>query len=1633
SLADIAHTSQVGRTPMDARLAVIARNVEELRAKLNAWAEDAQESDGVHYGNLKEASYNAANLIEGESGRTFVRDLVANGELAKIARFWTLGAAVDWSLLQRHENAKRISLPTYPFAKERCWFEASIVAVSDKQRLTYSVRWMPKPLGSNRAAVGPILILDASDRLHRAMNANAVWVKPGTSFEELEPNVYALDWQQEAQFRELLVSLAQKQMFPAVVVHNASEGDLDRGVYALLALCKALAHEKQQAPPKLISVGSTPVAAAIGGFFRTLTLEDPRSVARSIDTDDALAVLHDEIRDTDWSAQEIRYRNGERFVRVLEPRPSVAQKPLPLKQDGVYVITGGFGGLGLIFAEHLAKNYRAKLVLVGRSAAKAERLGADVLALQADVSKLEDMERVVREAKARFSRIDGWIHAAGVTRDSFLLRKTAEEMEAVLGPKVHGARNADLATRNEPLDFFVLFSSVAGVMGNVGQSDYAYANRYLDAFAEQRDSLVKAGERSGRTLSIDWPLWTNGGMSISPDAIAMLEHRTGMAPLPTADGIQHFEDCLRSDEVQSVALYGDASRIAAYIAQAQQPRANVIAVASQADASTLVEKAEAYVKAVIGEEINLDPARIDATDPLESFGIDSVMINHMNARLERDLGGALPKTLLYERETVREVATFLIGEVPDALRALLGSSDAPVIEAPAAAEAIVVRDEAPKTEGAKTPKDPLMPTTSARAERSFPVFAGQDDKPGDQQPVIEEIAIVGMHVSYPHSAGLDAYWDNLKEGRDLIDVVPADRWNAEELYHPDPAAAADGKIYCKWGGFLDHADKFDPHFFKISTAEAKMIDPQERLFLESVWSAIEDAGYTRQTLRTRFPKAGSADVGVFVGVTTNTYHLLTPGEWIRGNYATPSALPWSIANRVSYFFDFNGPSLPIDTACSSSLVALHLACESLRSRQCQVAVAGGVNLYLHPAKYQGLCQRRSLALGRECRSYGAGDDGFIPAEGVGTLILKPLQQAVADNDRIYAVIKASAFDHSGRSSGYSAPNPNAQAALIGRMLQQAHIDPESIGYVEGHGTGTQMGDSLEIAALTQAFRTQTAKKQFCSLGSVKANLGHSESAAGIAGVAKVVLQMEHGQLAPSIHSEEVNPNIEFEDTPFYLQHQLSDWTTPSGQPRRALINAFGAGGVNASVVLEEYQRPAQASRETGPQLFVLSARDEDRLRDYAGRVLAYVTNDANVDLASLCYTLQSGREAMEERLAIVVANADDLTGRLSDWCAHRTAAGVQRGSIDARRLSRRGAKVVRTSADAEGLSELATRWIGGEDVQWESLYARTPERIAVPTYPFARERYWVSDAPPSETSELAVSRPHPFIAFNSSTFHEVSFRSSLSDSAFYAVDHRVRDERIFPGAGFLEMACISANIASEQRVRGMKDIVWAQPLSFRTGPQALRTVLHPHGDGAGYEILSLDDQNEVVVHCEGRVTFAHGAADPEETDDRVVIDELKNQCVRVSGSAAHYEAFGAAGLQYGPSFQSIEELYVNDTFALARLKIAEHLKRDFGQFILHPSIVDGALQTVAGLVSDGDAATPCLPFALDEIDLVRPITPTCYAYAERVPVPVQAGVMKFNIRILSESGNVLMKMNNLYVKPLAQPQKAGGFLRRAAE
>ncbi|OEV25644.1 hypothetical protein AN220_12625, partial [Streptomyces nanshensis] len=432
----------------------------------------------------------------------------------------------------------------------------------------------------------------------------------------------------------------------------------------------------------------------------------------------------------------------------------------------------------------------------------------------------------------------------------------------------------------------------------------------------------------------------------------------------------------------------------------------------------------------------------------------------------------------------------------------------------------------------------------------------------------DRIAIVGVAGRYPLAETVGQLWENLARGRHCIREVPADRWDADA--HHDPTGTWGS--YSKWAGFLDDVDAFDPLFFHISPADAEAMDPQERLFLQTAAAVLEDAGYPADRLAAQGP------VGVFAGVMSNDYAWLGGEADALGVPTDAHSHHWSVANRVSAFFDFTGPSLAVDTACSASLTAVHLACQSIRAGECTAALAGGVNLILHPQHLRGLARAGMLSRGDRLKAFGAEADGFVDGEGVGAVLLKPLAAAVADGDRVLGVLGGSAVNAGGDAGGYTVPKASAQAEVVRAALERAGFDAESVGYVEAHGTGTHLGDPIEVAGLVEAFGgpvdpAHREQRPTTALGSVKTNIGHLEAAAGIAGLTKVLLQFRHRKLAPSLHAERRNPEIDFGSTPFEVQQCLEPWPRrgsgaddaaadaaggASGPPLRALVSSFGA-------------------------------------------------------------------------------------------------------------------------------------------------------------------------------------------------------------------------------------------------------------------------------------------------------------------------------------------------------------------------------------------------------------------------------------------------------------------------------------------
>jgi len=1696
-LQSIAYTLQKGRTVMKYRMAFVASSIEEIIEKLNQFVMLAEQAEGVYLGQATTNQEISPSLNSEQELKRMLTQWVKDKNYHELMMLWVKGGEINWEEFYQAGRPKRMSLPSYPFAKEHYWVDVQeaeqgvihpekILAQNNnvqvqKQRTYYRPQWkslsLPK-LKSDVESENILMVINASDifvtELENQLQVNhkrtkLIQLVIGESFNKVSDAIYSINPRSVDDFFLLLEELKNANKIPTQIVHlvNKPSQDIEEvrmdvvdditerlnsSFYLLFNLTKAMFKTKVVKPVKVISafysdeIHSSATSAALGGFAKSLTLENPKYAckiielnlcnSKDLDTSEAgseliAASLVAELNENDWSAAEIRYQQKNkqtisRSVRELTHYDSKLnnQLEIPLKHRGVYLITGGLGGLGIIFAKYLAKNFKAKLVLLGRSKLsqeqqvkirQLERHGAEVLYLQSDISKMSETRKAVEKSKQRFATINGVIHSAGVNHDSYIINKSKQDVDAVFQAKIYGTVNLDYLTRNEPLDLFVVFSSGAGTLGNAGQCDYAYANRFQDAFVEQREQQTNNKQRYGKSLSIGWPYWEQGGMQVSTDILTKIENQTGMSPLPTHEGIQYWEDFIRSGLSQGLALYGIPTLIARHLGQSSEMEEQAISSDTfTIDSKSLLKKTKAYLVGLISDETKLPVDLIETDERFEAFGFDSIMIGRFNTNLENDFG-ALPKTLMYEYETVDELAGYLSEHSKSQL----------------------IKHFSLKERSASTHELEL----SVAGEESVPEKSNHSNEQifevsRDQLSVTEAIAIIGVDGSYPHSKNLDEYWGNLKAGNNLIDLIPDNRWEHQEFYHPDPAKAKEGKTYSKWGGFLEDFDKFDAGFFNVSSDEAKDMDPQERLFLSSVWSSIEDAGYTRDSLKKHYPQDKSANVGVFVGVTSSSYHMLAADEWHRGNSITPSAMPWSIANRVSYFFDFQGPSMPIDTACSSSLVAIHLACESLMNSECQIAIAGGVNLYLHPSKYQSFCNRGMLAKGAKNRSFGAGDDGFVPGEGVGSLVLKPLSKAEQDGDHIYASIAASGFEHSGRSNGYSAPNPNAQASLIKNTLTKAKIQAESVSYIEGHGTGTQLGDSLEIAALNQVFKSQTSKTGFCPIGSVKSNIGHSESAAGIAGVAKILLQLKYKQLVPSINATPLNPNIDFEHSPFYLQQNLSPWKPSQGNVRRAMINSFGAGGVNACLVIDEYQNSnvELSNPEASKCLFVLSAKTKVQLSKYIAQMVRALQQNSSVNLSELCYTLQVGREPMPVRNAIITSSVKDLINQLTaieqqpEHMSSSTSgiftANLNKGKSVKRFLDKEEKEKLNYAYAQQDLNQLATYWIAGQKLDWDKIYPKgKPRKISLPGYPFAQNRYWVADGMPKSKAgkvEESTSQLHPLVSYNSSTLQAVRFSSVLENNEFYSSDHLVNGQKLFPGAGFIEIANISGTIAAEQKVQKIKDVVWMEPLVFEEGERNVQTLLKTIGDATEFEISSLDSDYQRVVHSEGRLIFQDDEHPIEFKDDNVSVHTLIEQCSEKQSGVQLYQKFNSHGFNYRETFQTIKDFYASPSFALSKLQLSSSLNEDFYRYLLHPSLIDGALQTVIGLLGAGSTNTPYLPFALDEVELFRPLTPTCYAYVEAADGEdnTQSEIKKFNIKILNENGNLLLKLNNFYVRAL---------------
>ncbi|GLW50141.1 hypothetical protein Stsp02_58020 [Streptomyces sp. NBRC 14336] len=1236
--------------------------------------------------------------------------------LTSLAEAWVRGIPVDWTKVLAGQGGRTVELPTYAFQHRRYWLEKATPAPASD---TVDARFWEAVEREDLESLATALELTDRAPLAELMPALSRWRKDAAARSAVDDWRYKVVWkplggesrsvtldgdwllvvpEDEAVAGADFVAAvadaltrhgarphtlalgarhAETAVLEATLQQALSESDAPlTGVLALtglddsplpehpvlttgsaltVSLLQALGRAGVAAPlwcatRGAVAVGeqesaARPEQAAVWGLGRVAALEFPERWGGLVDLPERLdgrtgaalcAVLSargDDVED------QVALRAGSTFVRRLMPAPVSGPAARRWAPTGTALVTGGTGALGAHVARWLARGGAEDVVLVGRrgatDAGALAELEAEVAShgtrlsvVAGDVADRAALEELLNSLRAEGRTVRTVVHAAGVgvlgALDGLGLAEFAEVTEG----KVAGVRNLTEILDPAETDALICFSSISGIWGVAEHAAYAAANATLDALVEHARRT-----RGLPALSVAWGPWDGGGM-ISEEMRDPLRRRgiPVIAPEPAMTALQqaldHDDTLVALADVDwnrfvSVFTVARSAPLIAHLkpkpaqvdpvragreeADGTAPFAERLRALPDADRDRHVQElVRAEAAAVLGHP---SADAVDAAYAFKELGFDSVSAVELRNRLAARTGLKIATTVVFDHPTPLALAEHL-------RRLALG-------------------DKAPE-----------------------PVSTASADRPLDDDP----IAIVAMACRYPGGANSpEELWRIVTAGEDVITGLPADRgWDTARLYDPDPARP--GTSYVRHGGFLHDAGDFDAAFFGISPREAKAMDPQQRLLLETSWEAFERAGIDPRGLR-------GTRTGVFTGLTDQNYGtLLTRSNDGTEGYLVTGASTAVASGRVSYVLGLEGPAVTVDTACSSSLVALHLAVGSLRSGECEMALAGAAMVMADPAPFVAFSQQRGLAPDGRCKPFAEAADGFALAEGVGVVLLERLSDARRNNHPVLAVIRGSAINQDGASNGLTAPNGPSQQRVIRAALADARVTPADVDVVEAHGTGTRLGDPIEAQALLATYGQDRPEPLL--IGSLKSNIGHTQTASGMAGVMKMVLAMRHGLVPGTLHVDAPSSHVDWTSGAVSVATDTVNWPDTDGRPRRAGVSAFGISGTNAHVVLEEAPSDSPAAEERSEPVFVaggvvpwvVSGRGEEGLVGQAGRLAAFAAAGESVRPVDVAWSLAATRTAFENRAVALGADLGELASRFG---ALESDAGVVRGSVAA--------------------------------------------------------------------------------------------------------------------------------------------------------------------------------------------------------------------------------------------------------------------------------------------------------------------------------------------------------------------------------
>jgi acyl transferase domain-containing protein len=1142
-----------------------------------------------------------------------------------------------------------------------------------------------------------------------------VWVQAGEQYNRFSATDYAINYDHEEDFEKCLLSVMEegKKVDEILYLIPMEDNLYFRNHAPLIYLLKSL-FAAGLGETKLYIAGAADdelnlaYAKALIGMERSVGVSELSANIAVILTDsintDKRAFLGTMIKECLLGTTEsVIYENGERKcyrVKTFEIEKSNKSR---IRKNGTYLITGGMGGLGLIFARHLGQKYGANLVLTGRKSEsdiqdKLDALkneGVNAVYVSADVCNEEQIKKAVETAKTRFGALNGVIHAAGLPEGKAITQKDEAEFLKITRPKMQGTLLLEKALENVDIDFMCYFSSISAVLGDFGSFDYAVGNRFLVSYAEHRRS---AKGFSGETIVIEWPFWHDGGMGFATEAAERMYMKTsGQKGLTSQVGTVLFDLLIDSGKDCSFAMYGIPERVSRTLGidlselkkvnlnevdtEPEKKAAAACEVSTASDvkevttvssntSKEILDKLHGLVCKILGVGIN----DIDDNLFLADFGFDSISLSQFAKDITTILNVKVTPDVFYRYTTLNELTGFISEHV-----------------------------KATEVKAAE-------PSDKTQQKDAYVAPLSQDG-----------IVIVGISGKFPDADNVDELWDILVNGVEAIHGAPKRKgWENFK----DTA----GNVRL---GALKTIDEFDPAFFEISPREACFMDPRQRLLLEETYGAMMDAGISQKEI-------DDGRIGMFIGAEEGDYGILSSGGSVTANHNGV------LAARLSYFLNLHGPNMCINTACSSGLVAFHQACQSLRTGECDIAIAAGVNLMCTPVLYEGMKKAGMLSESGSCYTFDKRADGMVPSEAVAALVLKRRQAAIRDKDHIYAEVLGSEINYDGRTNGITAPSGKAQAQLLEDTYKRFGIDPSGLNYYVAHGTGTRIGDPIELNSAFEAFSKAGVKKNSCIITSTKPNIGHSLAASGLVSLISLILAMKNEVIPGEINLDEPSDYVDWEESPFVINRKNRPFK--DGNNRRiGAVSAFGMSGTNAHVVVGSVKRDKPALIKKAKWLFVFSAKTEKVLKALIkASIEDFKKNKKEEDLPGICYTLLNGRVHYDHRLAFAAGSLADAISKLekalwgdSDKSIFMDC--VEKGFVPKEKTLQISKLLIKQVCDGSepdklqgALNMLAQMYSKG--IAPDGLYDNLDViKVTLSPYPFEKKSYWVPETEPEKT------------------------------------------------------------------------------------------------------------------------------------------------------------------------------------------------------------------------------------------------------------------------------------------------------------